>query len=208
MYVLRCFIYDILLSFICSAAYSIKQKESKSRLLIIIVSIIFSQFITIGKSIYLDHSLNLCFSNVISLIYWIYSTILWTIIIYPILVWIVYWINHISIKSDPTKINYTKLSITTVGPRLLCFLLFYPCLFDFDAGLGLRIMIQPGEVISNHHPYFIQLLHSAFYRIGNTIGDPAIGMSILTLLYIVFISAIIIYSTKTIELLNVGKRIF
>jgi hypothetical protein len=69
-------------------------------------------------------------------------------------------------------------------------------------------MIQPGEVISNHHPYFIQLLHSAFYRIGNTIGDPAIGMSILTLLYIVFISAIIIYSTKTIELLNVGKRIF
>lgn len=174
-------------------------------------SVIFAQFLSLGEFYSFDFSFNIFQSIQLSIIVWLLQSGTWILILYPIVKRVLWWFENYNIKKakDKTnKLNYKRLFLITLAIRLVCFVLFYPCLFDYDAAFGLRTMLQPGEVISNHHPYFIQVIHKAFYVLGgNLCGRPDVGMAVLTIIWILTSSYIILYATKIFYLLVENIRV-
>lgn len=199
MFIMRLMSYAIIIPIL--HYYSVKSISTTSNigtLLSIILSILFSQFLIIGEIVYVFHSIQICNSFWVALIYWSLSSIVLFIILRPIVEKLLYFLYNLKLRPSSSAINYRFLFFVSVSIRVLCFLLFYPCLFDFDAGLGLRIMLDPDEVVSNHHPYAVQLVHAIFYNWGFWLGDPTYGLAFLSIIFIFASSYIIIYLTKNI----------
>lgn len=207
MYKLRIMVYGVLLPLLFTYCKSIHISfTDRIRRLSAILAFTYSQFITIGTSIYLAHDFSLISSDVIYVSLWLVRTIVYCYVFYTILKYIIYYISHVDISIRDTNINLRRIFFVTLGVRLICFVLFFPCLFDFDGALGLRTMLQPDEVITNHHPYLVQLTHAAFYRLGEVLGNPSFGMGILTLIFIFVSSAIVVYTVQVLQLLCGNTR--
>lgn len=208
-YFARALAYCILtpiIAYVCNRFKSKGNPERKSIGLSATLSIIFSQFICIGQSIFLTSSLRLCFYTPLSILYWIIATIVCAYIIYPIIDFIIQWLNTNINSANQNSLNIKKLLYVAAGIRGLLLIVFFPGIFDFDASFGLRTMIQQNEVISNHHPYFVQLVHSLFYKLGNLIGMPSIGMALISIVLITFSCFTIYYVITVLRLLKTNDK--
>lgn len=176
-----------------------------------IIAFILSQFIILGNFYSFADSFNIFHSIDLSFLIWILQSIFWTCIWYPIVKRVVWWFENYNLQDIPRQsetVNYKILFFVAILVRLIFFVSFYPGLFDYDAAFGLRTMLCPGEVISNHHPYFIQLIHKGFYKMGLIYFDrPDVGMAFLTIVWIIISSCIIVYAIKVLDSLIANKKV-
>lgn len=102
------------------------------------------------------------------------------------------------------KSKYIKISKwigIIILVRLLALLLFYPCYFDFDAYMGIIMFLSPKDycVACDHHPMFVQAIHSFFFLLGDSIGSRSFGMFLLTMIHMLFFTAIVAYGIRLLQ---------
>ena len=165
-----------------------------------ILALLFSQFVTIGGSFYHIHSWALCFGNWIAVLIWLIRSFVYGYVFYQMLLSVLCIIENYQAPSvAPTLFNYRRWFILIVAARVLALALFYPCVFGFDAAVGLRTFLDPDCASCDHHPYFIQLIHGLFFTIGKSVGHLSVGMAFLSILSILFSSAIILYGLRLLQ---------
>lgn len=114
--------------------------------------------------------------------------------------------------------------------RLLSLLFLYPCYFDYDASVGMIMFLSPADycVACDHHPVFVQAVHSLFFLLGDGIGGlfgngigglfgssmggllgdmagRSIGMFLLTMIHMLFFTAIVAYGLRLLQLTGVSR---
>lgn len=171
-----------------------------------ILALLFSQFVTIGGSFYHIHSWALCFGNWIAVLIWLIRSFVYGYVFFQMLLGVLCIIENYQAPSvAPTRFNYRRWFILIVATRVLALALFYPCVFGFDAAVGLRTFLDPDCATCDHHPYFIQLIHGLFFTIGKSIGHLSVGMALLSILSILFSSAVILYGLKLLQLARLSN---
>lgn len=171
-----------------------------------LLAILFSQFITLGRCFDQYHNFHECFGDKYEFLIWAIQSIIYGYAIYKIILIIFAFFEekHLSIQQSP--ISLPVWFAILFGIRILFLIAFYPCVFGFDAAVGLRTFLDPECATCSHHPFFIQLIHGLFFSIGVEIGHISIGFALLSLLLITCSCAIIIYGLKLLEFSKVKKR--
>ena len=165
-----------------------------------IIAFIFSQFVTIEGSFYHMHSWALCFNSWTTIVTWCLRSFVYGFVFYKISLGIACIIeNTYATSAKEYQLNYSKWLILIVCARLFALFLFYPLVFGFDSAVGLRTFMDPDCATTNHHPYFVQLIHALFFSIGKGIGHISVGFFVLGLLSILFSSAIILYGIRLMQ---------
>lgn len=171
-----------------------------------ILAVIFSQFITLGRYFEQHYTFLRCFTSNTDCFIWAIQSIVYGYVIYKIALLIFAFCekNHSSSLRVTTSLK--KWFAIILGIRILYFFAFYPCVFGFDAVVGLRTFLDPECATCSHHPFFIQLTHGLFYTIGEKIGHLSVGFGLLSLLLIFISSAILVYGINLFCLSNVKKE--
>ena len=173
------------------------------------LALLFSQFVTVGSSFFLVHSWALCFGDWKALLIWALRSMIYGYVFYQILWGILSIIgNHQTLSSNTPVYNCIRWFFLIVAVRIIFLVLFYPCVFGFDAAVGLRTFLDPDCATCNHHPYFIQFLHCMFFSIGKSIGHLSVGMALLSFLSILFSTGIILYGLKLLERSQISNQWF
>jgi len=171
-----------------------------------VLACLFSQFIIIDGSFYHIHSWDLCFGDWRSILIWIFRSLVYGFVLYKILLGLLNIIEGYHASSTRSHINLTKWFGLIVTVRLITLCLFYPCVFGFDAAVGLRTYMDSNCATCDHHPYFIQLIHGFFFSLGKYLGHISLGFAILSLLSILFSSAIIVYGLNLLERTQISPK--
>jgi len=200
-------VYGVLTPFLLSffEKYN-RQATSSLKILAGILAFIFSQFVTVEGSYYHVHNWSLCFGSNIAILIWLFRSLSYGFVFYKIILGICILIEQFQLKKNNYKFNIWKWFLLIVFARIIALGLFYPCVFGFDAAVGLRTFLDPDCATCNHHPYFIQLIHGFFFRLGQSIGHISVGFAILSLLSIIFSSSIIIYGLKLFEQTGLSRK--
>lgn len=208
MYTLRILTYFIGIVLSWGIIYSKPKIKNRSyNIFSVVISLLFSFFITLGTSDFITQSTELCWGNIIIVFVWCLQMALISMLLFPIIRYVLRVIQSYNMpKNEERTFNYKKLWIITLLSRLIALMFFFPVLFDFDAGFGLRAMLDSSEIVSNHHPYAVQWIHYIFYEIGVAIGDPKYGMGFLSLCWITISSAIIVYAVTVMEKMDTSRR--
>jgi len=180
--------------------------KSSLKVLAAILAFIFSQFITIDGSFYHIQSWDLCFGSLSSMLIWIVRSLIYSYVFYKILLGILRIIEDFYSSNDGYHYNILKWFLLIVGVRLFTLILFYPCVFGFDAAVGLRTYLDSNCATCDHHPYFIQVIHGLFFSLGKDIGHISLGFALLSVLFILSSSGIILYGLKLFEKLKLSHR--
>lgn len=202
-------LYGLLIPF----ALAFVEKQSSictlgNKNLSILLSILFSIFITIGKNYYYGYNWSHCFGTRNSIFLLTLQFIIYSYILYPLILWILGKIETQPLTTSKRAFNSCKWFIRILLVKSIFFLAFFPCIFDFDAALGMRTFIDSNSAICNHHPVFVEAIHALFFKIGSTLGSPTIGFSILSLLFIIVSSFITIYGINLISKTTINNYLF
>lgn len=173
-----------------------KDSDRLMRWLSIILAFIFAACCTLGYSINITHSLDLCFgSNALLAIavlkMEIYSYVFYKIILcaFSNVIW------HLDNKSSEGEkklgISNIKLFVFFVICHIPYLVVFYPCLFDYDAAVSLS-SFGNGRVLNDHHPFLVACLQKVFFDLGKCLGDPSIGLALMSFLFILLVSALFV----------------
>ena len=170
---------------------------------------IFAQFIILGNSVYLFHDYSLCFGNATLVIVWAFQSICYSFVFFKILTGTFTFIQDrrqapCATQHQPFPI--LKIALLLIGSRIVCFALFYPCGFGFDAAVGLHTFLNPDSAICDHHPFYVQLLHAICFSFGQHIGHVSLAFAVLTLLFIFFSSAILLYGIRLLHASMVSSK--
>lgn len=158
-----------------------------------------SQFIVIGQMFYFANSMNVYGSTLMNVAAWLGQSAVWFVVMRPLVAWTVGWFNRPRVQCD-SRLNLWRLFLVALLARLAALFWFYPCIYDWDAIFSMRTMLNPGEILSNHHPYFVAATQAAFWRLGQAIaGRPDIGMALLALIWATASSAIVAYAAATVR---------
>ena len=174
-----------------------KDSDRLMRWMSIILAFIFAACCTLGYSINITHSLDLCFGSkalfAISVLKMaIYSYVFYKIILcaFSNVIW------HLDNKSSEGEkklgISNIKLFVFFVICRIPYLVVFYPCLFDYDAAVSLS-SFGNGRVLYDHHPFLVACLQKVFFDLGKCFGDPSIGLALMSFLFILLVSALFVY---------------
>lgn len=174
-----------------------KDSDRLMRWLSIILAFFFAACCTLGYSINITHSLDLCFGSkalsAISVLKMaIYSYVFYKIILcaFSNVIW------HLDNKSSEGEkklgISNIKLFVFFVICRIPYLVVFYPCLFDYDAAVSLS-SFGNGRVLNDHHPFLVACLQKVFFDLGKCLGDPSIGLALMSFLFILLVSALFVY---------------
>lgn len=182
-----------------------KKVNTSAKAFAVILAVVFSQFVSVGRSIHLVHDWSLYFGDSECICLWILQSLCYGWVFYRLFLGLIFFIdsNQNDRVDSPMPINLHKLFAILVGVRLLFFAAFYPCTFGFDAAVGLHTLLDPESAICDHHPFYVQLLHGGFFLLGQKIGNASLGMALLTILFILSSSAIVVYGVRLLEKANV-----
>ena len=199
--------YSIVLPALLLYASRLPKKQTKGeKWLAGIIAFFISQFITIGASIDLSFSTKLCFGSLSSWGIYLAQTLIYSYIAYQLLVVCVSFLQNYRITSSDNKagtINLKRWFLIIFVINVLFIFVLYPCIFDLDGALGLRTYLDPNEVKSNHHPFFVQMIHGFFFNYGSSLGNPTIGFAILTFLFDVCCTSVLVYGLHLLVKLKV-----
>lgn len=171
-----------------------------------IIAFLISQFITIGASIDLSFSTVLCFGSLQSIGIYVAQTIIYSYVAYQLLAVSVSFLQNYKIMPNDSEsgvINLKKWFLIILSVNVLFIFVLYPCIFDVDGAFGLRTYLDPNEVKSNHHPFFVQMVHGFFFNLGSSLGNPTIGFAVLTLLFDVCCTSVLVYGLHLLVKLKV-----
>ncbi len=199
--------YGLCATFALSIFSKYNKTANKSlKILAGIISFIFSQFITIDGSFYHVHNWSLCFGSSSSCLIWIIRSSIYTYVLYKILLGILNLVEGYHSSKSNYQFDIKRWFVAFVFIRLIVLALFYPCVFGFDAAVGLRTFLDPDCATCNHHPYFVQFIHAFFFNLGKGLGHKSVGFAILSLISVLFSSSIIVYGLKLLERAELSKK--
>ncbi len=174
-----------------------KDSDRLMRWLSIILAFIFAACCTLGYSINITHSLDLCFGSNALLAIAVLKMAIYSYVFYKIILCTfsnVIW--HLDNKSSEGEkklgISNIKLFVFFVICRIPYLVVFYPCLFDYDAAVSLS-SFGNGRVLYDHHPFLVACLQKVFFDLGKCLGDPSIGLALMSFLFILLVSALFVY---------------
>lgn len=205
-------VYPLLIPFVFTLMNKwTKDSDRLMRWLSIILAFFFAACCALGYSISITHSLDLCFGSkalfAISILkVAIYSYVFYKIILcaFSNVIW--YHDNKSSVGEKNLAISNYKLFVFFVICRIPYLVVFYPCLFDYDAAVSLS-SFGDGRVLYDHHPFLVACLQKAFFELGKCLGDPSIGLALFSLLFILFVSALFVYVIRFCGRLGAGLRL-
>lgn len=198
-------IYATIITVVLSCWTNLPDKNN--RLLHIIAGIfsfLVSQFVTLGFFFKIHHHY-WCFGNLSNSIIWVVQSIIYGYAAYQIAIRFFAFFEKQKETDSLPKVNTKFWFSALILVRLCFFAAFYPCVFGFDAAVGLRTFLDSECATCTHHPFFIQLIHGSAFLFGQEFGHLSLGFAILSLALIIASSAIIIYGVKLFELSKVKK---
>ena len=179
------------------AEHKIPGTPKSLRLLAACISCLFTQTLIIGKRFYFNHNWSDCFDSPISIVLWLLQSICYGYIFYRICLCISCIIEeHRQQNSQQPEINLRRWFWIILAGKVPYFAAFYPCIFGFDAAVGLRTLLDPNCAACNHHPYFVQLLHALAFSFGQQVGHSSWGFALLTLAFCIVSSQIVVYGLR------------
>lgn len=188
-------------------SFAEKQKEIAPRSLKItscILAVLFAAFTAIGRIYYHFYNWGDCFGCAKAVLLLLVQISIYAFAFYPIVLWLFKRLETIKFNGNPKGLDLRKWFWYIIGVKSIFFILFFPCLFDFDAAVGYRTFLDPSSAICDHHPVFIEALHALFFSLGLKLGNPTIGITILSLLFILFSTLVVIYGIKIVERTNIS----
>lgn len=199
-------VYSVVITFVLfwDARFSYQHTKAQ-RISACLLAIVFSQFITLGRYFELHYTFLSCFTSNTNRFIWAIQSIVYGYVIYKIALLIFAFCEKDHSIGQHETMSLKKWVAVILGIRILYFIAFYPCVFGFDAVVGLRTFLDPNCATCSHHPFFIQLIHGFFYTIGQKIGHLSVGFGLLSSLLILISSAILIYGIKLLCLSNIKK---
>lgn len=174
-------------------------------LLAILISSLFSQFVTLGRSFFYKQDWSLCFGSWQSILIWAIQTLCYTYVFYKIVLGLLSILQNQSLKKSDFRINLLKWFIIIASVKVVFFATFYPCVFDIDAAIGLHTFLDPNSAICNHHPFFVQSLHGFLFEFGHYLKHTSWGFAFFSIIMILFSSGILIYGLFLIAQSKIGK---
>ena len=169
---------------VCRSIFRLDRLSSHYKVLSGVLAFLYSLFITVGNSFYYTNTFYLCFGTTKNLIIWLFQMISYVIPIYLILTLIVVLITRYRCEKCNYHIPTLVLFCVFLFSKLIPFFIYYPAIFDFDAAISLRTFLNPLDIKCNHHPYFIQIVQASFFKLGSHLGNPALGMALLSIVFI------------------------
>lgn len=174
------------------------QKDCLLRLTASILAFILSQFVVLGSFFQIHHHFwGLCEPS--DLLIWGLQSIIYGVAGYLVILKIYFFFEKPRESGASPKINLRFWFLIILLIRLIYWIAFFPCVFGFDAVVGLRTFMDPECATCSHHPFFIQLIHGLAYVLGKKMGNVTIGFAIITLIHVVASSAILAYGLKLLE---------
>lgn len=200
------FAYGIVTPFVLAFVDN-RQAETKSALKLasLFLAVLFSQFVAIGFSFHRHHDWSLCFGDWQNLTIWFAKTICYSSVFYKIILYLAILFEKRK-TAQTSNLSLKKWFFILLGCRFVFLGVFYPCVFGFDAAVGLRTLLDLDCATCNHHPFFVQLIHAFFFRMGQQIGHISIAMSLLSTSWIVISCCIIIYGLWILKKAGTGKK--
>ena len=180
------------------------EKHSGRKYLTMLGAMLIAGILSISKNYYCNFSWAHCFGSSKTLFLLLSQTGIWGYAIYQLLFLVLHYLDSWEITKIRGKISYRKLFIGLIALRILFLIAFFPGIFDFDAALGMRTFLSHESVICNHHPVFVQAVHALFFQIGDFFGCRSLGFAILSILFIICSTSIILYGVKLIEMTGVN----
>lgn len=169
-------------------------------------AILFSQFITIGESLHWFGNASLCWGSTIAVCTWLGQSIVYTYAFHRLVLALYQYIDRPRKLSPTTHLNLKKWMLVLVSIRLVFFIAYYPCVFDFDAICGLHTFLSDQSVICDHHPVFNQAIHVLAFSLGQSIGHKSAGFALLSLLFILISSGILVYGLKLFAQAGIARK--
>ena len=174
-----------------------KDSDRLMRLLSIILAFFFAACCTLGYSITLTHSLDLCFGSKALFAITVLKMAIYSYVFYLVILCAfsnVIWYQDKKSTEGEKKYNISniKLFVFFVICRIPYLVVFYPCLFDYDAAVSLS-SFGDGRILYDHHPFLVACLQKVFFELGRCLGDPSIGLALMSLLFILLVSALFVY---------------
>ena len=184
----------------------ISYTEKRLRITAGLLAFVFSQFIAVGINFQITQDIAGCFSGALSTAIWALQSVTFSIMLYYIILGIIISISNLKATERNARLNWGKCFLALLAIRICYLIAFYPCVFGFDAAVGLRTFLDPNSATCSHHPFFIQLIHGAAFQIGVSLGHKTIGFAGLSLLLVVTSCQIIIYGLQLLAKANVSHR--
>ena len=194
----RYYVYSLLIPFLLPLINKwTKDSDRLMRRLSIVLAVFFAACWTLGYSISVTHSLDLCFGSIALFAIAFLKMIIFSYVFYKVILCAfsnVIW--HLNNKSTEGEIKLNISNIRLFGFFVICripyLVAFYPCLFDYDAAVSLR-SFGDGRILYNHHPFLVACLQKMFFELGKCLGDPSIGLALMSFFFILLVSALLVY---------------
>ena len=180
---IRYYVYSLLIPFVLPLMKKwTKDSDRLMRWLSIAMAIFFAACCTLGYSIYRTCSLDLCFGSKALFALTFFKMAVYSYIFYKII---------LCAFSNVIWYNDNNLCVFVIC-RIPYLMAFYPCIFDPDAATSLSNFGE-GRILNNNHPFLVTCLQKMFFELGKFLGDPSIGLALMSLLFILLVSALLVY---------------
>jgi len=199
----------------------------RKKIIITILSIILSFFMTFGYSFLVSNSLDLIFKDTLSFILSFLQLIVYFVIFYIA-------INYIFYKLDKTIEKTTKISkifkkfdkhpfLFSLIFIIICWLpyiiSFFPVILSPDPSFQIKqffgienkystysIMLDNSVLITNHHPVIHTLLLGNCIKIGQLFNSTNLGLFLYSIIQITILSSTLAYTISYLKKLNVSFK--
>lgn len=171
-----------------------------------IIALLLTQIIIIGERFYRTQCWDIGIANWTTGILWILQSLAYGFVAYRLITAILGYFeeNHESKLTEHFSVK--RWAITILSVKILFFIAFYPCVFGFDAAVGLRTCLDPNSAACDHHPYFVQLIHALAFESGIITGHSSLGFAVLTLGLILSSTLILLYGIHLAQKQGVSAR--
>lgn len=170
------------------------------------LSFLFASFIAIGNNYYYFYNWSDCFGSVKAILLLLLQGCLYTTVFYRIINWVLQKFETFTLEYDTRKLNLRKWFLYIISIKFVFFILLFPCLFDFDAALGVRTFLDSNSAICNHHPVCVEAIHALFFCFGKIVGNPTFGFSLLSICFILITTLIELYGINIIGKTHISYK--
>lgn len=184
--------------------YFIKSENKREKIIVSILSLLFSFSIFAGISLTSGEG----FTN----IFYIIGIIALSVLNIPIFalifnkIFVIIEKNEIeNIDIKTKKRNFFKVWGIIFLLWIPVLLAYYPGIFDYDVDTQLRYIIN--NKYSTHHPLIHTIILGAFYNLGKLLNNYNLGILLYTILQMLIISAIISYAVIYLKKKGINKTI-
>jgi 4-amino-4-deoxy-L-arabinose transferase-like glycosyltransferase len=195
----RCFVYAVLLPFALALAWHhTLPADRRMRIYSSVLAFFFALCCTWGYSLFKSFDLQMCWGTLSLFVLWVVKMGVYTYMFRSFILCIFSRLRRPGAgEGAPVFWNISDrlLFLLFFCCRIPYLIAYYPCLFDYDGAVSLSSFGE-GRELYDHHPFLVTCLQKTFFEIGQFLGNPSLGMALLSLLFMVFASFILVYLVR------------